>query len=134
MDYTIDSITDSILDSHNLCIQVIPMPCDTNANGDIFGGWLLSQMDLAGCVECQNYFPGRYVTVTVDKMVFAKPVKVGDILTIYCKIINVGQTSIIIDIVANIKKSLTNEILEVTKGIFKYVCIDENHKPKKINK
>ena len=122
------------LNISKLSISVIAMASDVNSHGDIFGGWLLSQMDLAGCVECQNYFPGRYVTVTIDKMVFAKPVKVGDILTIYCKIINVGQTSITIDIVANIKKSLTNEILEVTKGIFKYVCIDENHKPKKINK
>ena len=122
------------MEGYNLCIQVIPMPCDTNANGDIFGGWLLSQMDLAGSVECKRYFPGRYVTITIDKMVFSKPVKVGDILTIYCKIINVGRTSITVDILAKIKKSLTNEIIEVTKGIFKYVCIDENHKPMEISK
>ena len=76
------------------------MPSCINSNGDIFGGWLLSQMDLAGCVECQRYSPGRYVTITIDKMVFTKPVKVGDILTIYCKIINIGQTSLTIDILA----------------------------------
>ena len=122
------------MESYNLCIQVIPMPCDTNANGDIFGGWLLSQMDLAGSVECKRFFPGRYVTITIDKMVFSKPVKVGDTLTIYCKIINIGNTSITIDILAKIKKSLTDETFEVTKGIFKYVCIDENHKPMKISK
>ena len=122
------------MDSYNLCIQVIPMPCDTNANGDIFGGWLLSQMDLAGCVECKRYFPGRYVTITIDKMVFTKPVNIGDILTIYCKIINIGKTSITIDTLAKVKKSLTNETVEVTKGIFKYVCIDENHKPKLLDK
>ena len=122
------------MDSYNLCIQVIPMPCDTNANGDIFGGWLLSQMDLAGCVECKRYFPGRYVTITIDKMVFTKPVNVGDILTIYCKIINIGKTSITIDILAKVKKSLTNETVEVTKGIFKYVCIDKNNKPKLLDK
>ena len=122
------------MDSYNLCIQVIPMPCDTNANGDIFGGWLLSQMDLAGCVECKRYFPGRYVTITIDKMVFTKPVNVGDILTIYCKIINIGKTSITIDILAKVKKSLSNKTVEVTKGIFKYVCIDENHKPMRISK
>ena len=121
------------MESYNLCIQVIPMPCDTNANGDIFGGWLLSQMDLAGCVECQRYAPGRYVTVTIDKMVFSKPVKVGDILSIYCKIINIGKTSLTIDIFAKIKSSLTNDIVDVTKGIFKYVSIDENNKPIKIN-
>ena len=122
------------MESYNLCIQVIPMPCDTNANGDIFGGWLLSQMDLAGSVECKRFFPGRYVTITIDKMLFSKPVKVGDILTIYCKIINIGNTSITVDILAKIKKSLSNETFEVTKGIFKYVCIDENHKPMKISK
>ena len=122
------------MDSYNLCIQVIPMPCDTNANGDIFGGWLLSQMDLAGCVECKRYFPGRYVTITIDKMVFTKPVNVGDILTIYCKIINIGKTSITIDILAKVKKSLSNETVEVTKGIFKYVCIDKNNKPKLLEK
>ena len=122
------------MECYNLCIQVIPMPCDTNANGDIFGGWLLSQMDLAGSVECKRHFPGRYVTITIDKMVFSKPVKVGDILTIYCKIIKIGKTSITIDILAKIKKSLTNETVEVTKGIFKYVCIDENHKPMEISK
>ena len=122
------------MECYNLCIQVIPMPCDTNANGDIFGGWLLSQMDLAGSVECKRYFPGRYVTITIDKMVFSKPVNVGDLLTIYCKIINIGKTSITIDILAKIKKSLTNESVEVTKGIFKYVCIDKNHKPMMIRK
>ena len=120
------------MDSYNLCIQVLPMPCDTNTNGDIFGGWLLSQMDLAGCVECSNYFPGRYVTITIDKMVFSKAVKVGDLLSIYCKIIKIGNTSITVDIIAKIKKALTNEAVEVTKGIFKYVCIDHESKPKKI--
>ena len=122
------------MDNYNLCIQVIAMPCNTNANGDIFGGWLMSQMDLAGSVECKRHFPGRYVTITVDKMIFSKPVKVGDLLSIYCKIKTIGNTSITIDILAKIKKSLTNEIIDVTQGIFKYVYIDEYHKPKCINK
>ena len=121
------------MENYNLCIQVIAMPCNTNANGDIFGGWLMSQMDLAGCVECKRHFPGRYVTITVDKMVFSKPVKVGDLLSIYCKINTIGNSSITIDILAKIKKSLTNEIIDVTQGIFKYVYIDEYHKPKCIN-
>ena len=118
------------MENYNLCIQVIAMPCNTNANGDIFGGWLMSQMDLAGSVECKRNFPGRYVTITVDKMVFSKPVKVGDLLSIYCKIKTIGNSSITIDILAKIKKSLTNEIIDVTQGIFKYVYIDEYHKPK----
>ena len=121
------------MENYNLCIQVIAMPCNTNANGDIFGGWLMSQMDLAGCVECKRNLAGRYVTITVDKMVFSKPVKVGDLLSIYCKIKTIGNSSITIDILAKIKKSLTNEIIDVTQGIFKYVYIDEYHKPKCIN-
>lgn len=122
------------MDNYNLCIQVTPMPCNTNENEDIFGGWLLSQMDLAGCIECKNYYAGRYVTITIDKMVFKEPVQVGDILSIYCKILNVGNTSITLDIISKIKKIYTKEIIEVTRGVFKYVCIDQDKKPKKIKK
>ena len=122
------------MEDYNLCIQVIAMPCNTNANGDIFGGWLMSQMDLAGSVECKRNCPGRYVTITVDKIVFSKPVKVGDLLSIYCKIKTIGNSSITIDILAKVKKSLTNDIIDVTQGIFKYVYIDEYHKPICINK
>jgi acyl-CoA thioesterase YciA len=88
------------MDNYNLCIQVIAMPCNTNANGDIFGGWLMSQMDLAGSVECKRNYPGRYVTITFEKMIFSKPVSVGDLLSIYCKIQQIGTTSITIDIMA----------------------------------
>jgi acyl-CoA thioesterase YciA len=119
---------------YNLCIQVIPMPCNTNENGDIFGGWLLSQMDLAGCIECKNYYSGRYVTITIDKMVFKQPVQVGDLLSIYCKMINIGNTSITVDIISKIKKMDTKELIEVTRGVFKYVCIDNEKKPKRIKK
>lgn len=122
------------MEDYNLCIQVIAMPCNTNANGDIFGGWLMSQMDLAGSVECKRKCPGRYVTITVEKMVFSKPVKVGDLLSIYCKIKTIGNTSITIDIIAKIKKSLTNEIIDVTTGLFKYVHIDSDNKPTCIHK
>jgi acyl-CoA thioesterase YciA len=122
------------MDNYNLCIQVIAMPCNTNANDDIFGGWLMSQMDLAGSVECKRNYPGRYVTITVEKMIFSKPVSVGDLLSIYCKVQQIGSTSITIDIMAQVKKSLTNEIIDVTQGIFKYVHIDNYNKPKSITK
>ena len=121
------------MDDHNLCIQVVAMPKDSNSSGDIFGGWLLSQMDLAGLVECKKKHPGRYVTITVDKMIFKKPVYIGDLLSIYCKIINIGNTSITVSIIAKVKRSMTNEILTVTSALFKYVHISEDKKPKKIN-
>jgi len=78
---------------YQLCYKVIPMPCDTNFNGDIFGGWLLSQMDLAGVSLCNNVSYGRYVTLTIDRMVFRKPVKVGDIVEIKGKIIPILKNS-----------------------------------------
>ena len=84
---------------YQLCYKVIPMPCDTNYNGDIFGGWLLSQMDLAGVSLCNNVSYGRYVTMTIDRMVFRKPVKVGDIVEIMGKINKVGNTSIEVDLI-----------------------------------
>jgi acyl-CoA thioesterase YciA len=92
----------------------------------------MSQMDLAGSVECKRNYPGRYVTITVEKMIFSKPVSVGDLLSIYCKIQHIGTTSITIDIMAQVKKSLTNNIIDVTQGIFKYVHIDNYNKPKSI--
>ena len=64
----------------------------------------MSQMDLAGCVECKRNYPGRYVTITVDKMIFSNPVKIGDLVSIYCKIKTIGNISITIDIIAKIKK------------------------------
>jgi len=121
------------MDDHNLCIQVVAMPKDSNSSGDIFGGWLLSQMDLAGVVECKKKHPGRYVTITIDKMIFKKPVYIGDLLSIYCKIIKIGNTSITISIIAKVKRSMTNEFLTVTSGLFKYVHINEHKKPEKIN-
>ena len=84
---------------YDLCYKVIPLPCNTNYNGDIFGGWLLSQMDLAGVSLCNNVCYGRYVTMTIDRMVFRKPVKVGDIVEIMGKINKVGNTSIEVDLI-----------------------------------
>ena len=109
-----------------LCYKVTPLPCDTNSNGDIFGGWLLSQMDLAGIVMCKQHSYGRYVTITIDKMLFKKPVKVGNILEIFCKIIKVGNTSITINIKVIINDLQYNKKDTVTEGIFKYVKIDTN--------
>jgi acyl-CoA thioesterase YciA len=113
---------------YKLCYKVIPMPCDTNSNGDIFGGWLLSQMDLAGIIMCKEHSYGRYVTISIDKMIFKKPVKVGDILEIYCSIYKVGTTSLTINIRA-ITINLESNIKDVvTEGIFKYVKIDNEGK------
>ena len=114
---------------YQLCYKVIPMPCDTNFNGDIFGGWLLSQMDLAGVSLCNNVSYGRYVTLTIDRMVFRKPVKVGDIVEIKGKINKVGNTSIEVDLIVQATTMETGKKKLVTEGTIKYVKINNLGKP-----
>jgi acyl-CoA thioesterase YciA len=116
-----------------LCYKVIPMPCDTNYNGDIFGGWLLSQMDLAGVSLCNNVSYGRYVTMTIDRMVFRKPVKVGDIVEIMGKINKVGNTSIEVDLLVQATNMETGKKKQVTEGTIKYVKIDTSGSPTAID-
>ena len=114
---------------YQLCYKVIPMPCNTNYNGDIFGGWLLSQMDLAGVSLCNNVSYGRYVTLTIDRMVFRKPVKVGDIVEIKGKINKVGNTSIEVDLIVQATTMETGKKKLVTEGTIKYVKINNLGKP-----
>ena len=118
---------------YQLCYKVIPMPCDTNYNGDIFGGWLLSQMDLAGVSLCNNVSYGRYVTLTIDRMIFRKPVKVGDIVEIMGKINKVGNTSIKVDLLVQATTMETGQKKQVTEGTIKYVKIDNVGTPTSID-
>jgi acyl-CoA thioesterase YciA len=118
---------------YELCYKVIPMPCHTNYNGDIFGGWLLSQMDLAGVSLCNKLNFGRYVTLTIDKMVFKKPVHIGDIVEIMGRINKIGTTSITVDLLVQTTSMETGITQHVTEGIFKYVKIDKDSNPIPIN-
>ena len=111
-------------------IRVIAMPADTNPNGDIFGGWLLSQMDLAGGSLASRTSRGRIVTVKIDAMTFLNPVHVGAEVSIYTKLLSVGRTSMRIDIAAWSRTRECDDFLKVTEGQFIYVAIDENGKPR----
>lgn len=113
----------------NLSISVFAMPACINSNGDIFGGWLLSQMDLAGIIECKKYSSGKYVTIAIDKMKFVKHVTVGDLVKIYSKIEKIGNTSITIFMKAYVDRLNNHDEIEVTNGLFTYVKIDNNRKP-----
>lgn len=121
-------ITDKIL-----AIQVLCMPAFANPNGDIFGGWLLSQMDLAGAVLSQQIAQNRVVTVALDKMAFVKPVFIGDVLKCYATVERVGNTSITVLVEAYRSSFSSKEEEKVTEGKFTYVSIDSNRKPQKIN-
>jgi acyl-CoA thioesterase YciA len=120
-------------DSRIPTLRVIAMPADTNAYGDIFGGWLLSQMDLAGASLATDYVGSRVATVGVEGMNFHKPVFVGDEVSFYTDIKRVGRTSISIHVEAWSKSRAGDDDLRmVTEGVFTFVNIDGNRQPQEI--
>ncbi len=110
-------------------IRTIAMPSDTNANGDIFGGWLISQMDLGGAVLARTIARSRVATVAIDAMSFVAPVNVGDTVTCYAQLNQVGRTSMKISLEAWSQHYAGGEPRRVTRGVFTYVAIDQNGKP-----
>lgn len=117
-----------------ITIQTLAMPADTNANGDIFGGWLVSQMDLAGGVLAKEISSGRVATVAIDSMTFLKPVHVGDVVSCYADLIKTGSSSMTIHIEVWAKPANMSCQYSVTKGTFIYVAIDDHGKPRKVFK
>lgn len=113
-----------------LMVRTIAMPADTNANGDIFGGWVMSQMDVAGGIAGVDRAQGRVVTVAVDGMTFIRPVKVGDVLCVYTRILSVGRTSIKIGIEAWARRFRTPTREKVTEGTFTFVAIGDDGRPR----
>ena len=108
------------------------MPADTNANGDIFGGWVLSQMDQAGGIAGVERAQGRVVTIAVEAMTFIRPVKVGDVLCVYTQVESVGRTSMKIHIEAWARRFRTHSREKVTDATFTFVAIDEEGRPRPV--
>ena len=109
----------------DLTIRTLAMPADTNPAGDIFGGWVMSQMDIAGAIAAVERVKGRVVTVAVEAMSFIAPVKVGDILCVYTSIERVGTTSITVAIESWVRRNRLDDRVKVTKARFVYVALDE---------
>jgi acyl-CoA thioesterase YciA len=109
-----------------LTIRTLAMPADTNPAGDIFGGWVMSQMDIAGAIAAVERVKGRVVTVAVEAMTFIAPVKVGDILCVYTTIERVGTTSITIAVEAWARRNRIADRVKVTEGRFVYVALGED--------
>jgi acyl-CoA thioesterase YciA len=118
----------------DLCIRTLAMPADTNANGDIFGGWLLSQMDIGGGVFASKIAKSRTVTVAIDAMNFRKAVYVGDLVSVHANLVRVGRTSITVHLEAWVlrRKDMPQQSILVTDGNFTYVSIDEQGHPQAI--
>ena len=113
-----------------LTVRLVAMPADTNANGDIFGGWVLSQMDQASGIAAVERAHGRVVTIAVNAMTFLRPVKVGDVLCVYTSIESVGRTSMKVHIEAWAQRFITHFKEKVTDAVFTMVAIDDNGRPR----
>ena len=113
-----------------LTVRTSARPADTNANGDIFGGWVMSQMDIAGGIAALERAEGRVVTVAVDAMHFIRPVHVGDILCVYTQVEGVGRTSMRIKVEAWARRFETREREKVTDATFTFVAIDKEGRPR----
>ena len=114
-----------------LVLKVIPMPSDCNANGDIFGGWVMAQVDLAGSVVPARYTQGRMATVAVNEFIFKQPVRVGDLLSFFAGVERVGRTSITIKVEVFAERIRSQrKYVKVTQASLTYVAIDENGQPR----
>lgn len=113
-------------------VRTIAMPADTNPAGDIFGGWLMAQMDLAAGNAAARRARGRCATVAVDGMVFHRPVSVGDEVSLYAQIIHIGRTSMKIHVDAWRRSRFDEERFKVTEATFTFVAIDDDHRPRAI--
>jgi acyl-CoA thioesterase YciA len=118
-----------------LVLKVFPMPSDCNANGDIFGGWVMSHVDLAGAVLPARYVDGRMATVAVNEFIFKQPVRVGDLLSFFASVTRIGTTSITIQVEVYAERLRSQgKYVKVTEASLTFVAIDDFGKPRKIPK
>ncbi len=118
-----------------LVLKVIPLPADSNANGDIFGGWVMAQVDLAGSVLPARRARGRMATVAVKEFIFKQPVRVGDILSFFAEVTHVGRTSVTVDVEVWAERfRAQGQFVKVTEAILTYVAIDEHGRPRPLPK
>jgi acyl-CoA thioesterase YciA len=112
-------------------LRVVPMPADANHTGDIFGGWIMSQVDLAGSIPALRAAQGRVATVAVNSFVFRQPVFVGDLVSFYAEVVKVGRTSITVDVeVYSQRRPDKEQCVKVTEATLTYVAVDENRRPR----
>ena len=123
----------SLPGDRELVLRVMPLPADVNANGDIFGGWIMAQVDLAGAVLPARIAKGRIATVAVNQFVFKQPVSLGDLLSFYAKIERVGRTSITVHVEVYAERNPADlHVVKVTEASLTYVAIDKDGKPRHV--
>jgi len=116
-------------------LRVVPMPADANHNGDIFGGWIMSQVDIAGGIVAGRLARGRVATVAVNEFVFKVPVQIGDVLSLYAQVVRIGNTSITVDVEVFAERGREEtKVVKVTEAVLTYVAIDRNGRPRPVPK
>ena len=115
-------------------LRVVPMPRDANQSGDIFGGWIMAQVDIAGSVAAVRLARGRVATVAVNSFLFKQPVFIGDLVSLYAEVVRVGRTSITVNVeVYAQRKPEREEVVKVTEATLTYVAVDENRQPRVVS-
>ena len=114
-------------------LRVVPMPSDANHTGDIFGGWIMSQVDIAGAIPAMELAQGRVATVAVNSFTFKQPVIIGDVVSFYAKVVRVGRTSITVDVEVYARRRSLREVVKVTEATLTYVAVDDNRRPRPVN-
>jgi len=115
-------------------LRVVPMPADANSTGDIFGGWIMSQVDIAGSIPALRMARGRVATIAVNSFVFKQPVLIGDLVSFYAKVVRVGRTSITVDVEVFAQRGVPQEVtVKVTEATLTYVAVDSDRKPRPID-
>jgi len=123
----------SLPSDKELVMRVLPMPADSNANGDIFGGWIMAQVDLAGSVLPVRIAKGRVTTVAVNQFIFKQPVSIGDLLSFYATVERIGNTSITVRVEVYAERNPADvQVVKVTEANLTYVAIDKDGKPRQI--
>ena len=118
-------------DSSELVLRVMPLPADVNANGDIFGGWIMAQVDLAGAVLPSRIAKGRIATVAVNQFIFKQPVSLGDLLSFYARVTRIGRTSVSVHVDVYAERNPANlQVVKVTEADVTYVAIDHQGQPR----
>jgi acyl-CoA thioesterase YciA len=116
-----------------LVLRVMPLPADSNSNGDIFGGWIMAQVDLAGAVLPSRIAKGRIATVAVNQFIFKQPVSIGDLLSFYAKVEHIGRTSVTVHVEVYAERNPANlRVVKVTEANLTYVAIDANGQPREL--
>ena len=114
-------------------LRVVPMPSDANFTGDIFGGWIMSQVDIAGAIPAIELAKGRVATVAVNSFVFKQPVMIGDVVSFYAEVVRVGRTSITVDVEVYARRRTLLEVVKVTEATLTYVAVDDERRPRPVN-